>query len=142
MDGCEDSICGTNLLTTSQGNISTLNFPWSLPPYSRCLWTITVTTGFIELVFTNFSVPRVAETDQCVDAVLVTMLSQRQENKEFGIWEYCGDIPLIVSSTSALSIEFRTGIDLNSMGFTAQYVSTGMNDKQKLNPIVIMRTCF
>ena len=41
-------------------------------------------------------------------------------------WEYCGEVyPLVMSDTSMVSVEFRTDLDSKSLGFLAEYTSTG-----------------
>ena len=63
------------------------------------------------------------DTNQCIDSLLVTSSGGSKDDM---IFEYCGIVlPYIVSSTSTLRIDFNTGLDSDSLGFKAHYLSTG-----------------
>ena len=126
---CKSECGNDDSLTATHGNISTPHFPSTLPPFSRCSWTITLPTGvYIELRFTEFSVE---ETDdrRCIDWVSVLASSSTTSPTSAEgrrPWEYCGEMyPLVVSDISMVSVEFRIGLDSKSLGFLAQYTATG-----------------
>ena len=119
---CSDQ-CGVDgLITRKRGIISTPNYPSMLTPFSRCFWTISFSNDFIDLRFVEFSIVEPTSDGICVDKVIVSAASK----KESSSWEYCGEIhPMVVSSSSILTVAFRTSLDSHSLGFMANYSASG-----------------
>ena len=118
------SECNTEgVFTKDHGNISTPDFPSTLQPFSRCVWTIILPLNtFIELKFANFSIGK-RQNQQCFEKVYVTM------DTIGGVpvtWEYCDFVhPLVISATSSMTLEYITDLEPGSLGFQAQYTATG-----------------
>ncbi|XP_072039546.1 protein tolkin-like [Amphiura filiformis] len=122
-DDCHSECKTGGSFTQTHGNISTPNYPSILLPFSRCSWTISLpTNSFIELNFEDFFIGDTRRNGECIEKVLVTMDIYSGNPVT---WEYCGNIhPLVISSSSAMNLEFISQLESESLGFQAQYTAS------------------
>ena len=123
---CETS--GT--FTDTKGTITTPNYPFVLPPFTKCTWTISPDKNlYIELVFENIDKHNddyEIEPGICRKSVDITMATSN-DNDNHITWSFCNEFqPLFISSSSSVSVDFNTQLETKSEGFKAHYKTTGM----------------
>ena len=121
--GCGDITM--DVLTDSGGFFSSKGYPSQLPPFTACTWTIRAPSGlFIYLKFNEFQVIRNEITGECEDYIQLREEGQSTTEMERQI---CGVPPsFFLSSTSVLMVVYKTGLDVRSLGFTANYKTLGI----------------
>ncbi|XP_033635439.1 uncharacterized protein LOC117296560 [Asterias rubens] len=127
-DECDPGCGKKDVMTSSRGNFSTNDFPSRLPPFSICVWNISLPTGsYIALNFSQFIVSRTEDKTGCADYLQIFVgggTGSGWYDKSDGGHAICGSTPsLIVSNSSSIQVVFRTGLDSKSLGFQAQYES-------------------
>ena len=124
-----DSSCGeTGVLRNSEGFFSSKHYPSILPPFSTCSWTITVPDGnYIRLEFKEFHIQKDELSGECIDYILLQERGQDTAERERQI---CGTPPpFFLSATSELLVVYKTGLDVESLGFSAAYETSGSLSK-------------
>ena len=120
-----DSSCGeTGVLRNSAGFFSSKDYPSILPPFSTCSWTIRVPDGhYIRLEFKDFNIQKDVGSGECTDYILFQERGQDTAERERQI---CGTPPpFFLSATSELLVVYKTGLDVESLGFSAAYETSG-----------------
>ncbi|XP_029438938.1 embryonic protein UVS.2-like [Rhinatrema bivittatum] len=116
--------CG-GTLTTARGNVSSPGSPY-YPPLSDCTWTINAPLQYkVLLNFTSFSLEMSSGCDY--DYVIVRD-GGRLTSRSLG--KFCGTtaIPTLVSSGSALLLQFHSDGSQEYMGFLAHYSVIAASD--------------
>ena len=126
LESC-DTGCGDmamDVLTDSGGTFQSKGYPLQLPPFTTCTWTISAPAGkFIYVKFNDFEVVRHDATGECEDFIQLQEEGQSLGERERQI---CGTPPpFFLSSTNALLVVYRTGLDVRSLGFSANYKTSG-----------------
>jgi len=119
--------CGGNLIGAS-GNITSPNYPSNYPTLSDCVWILTVPSGRISILFTDFLVE---DHSNCAyDFVEIRDGSSRQAPR---VGFICGSNGLGYNYTSlgqSLYIRFRSDYSVTSRGFKASWTNAGTGQGQ------------
>uniref|UniRef100_A0A8C4X5B0 Metalloendopeptidase n=1 Tax=Erpetoichthys calabaricus TaxID=27687 RepID=A0A8C4X5B0_ERPCA len=112
--------CSTSMIEKS-GNFSSAKYPSQYPANSRCYFTIQLPADRVLLQFNSFSVQK--SLGCTTDYVRVYDGSSRSSPVIMN--NTCGSGPVIpiISSTSAMLVEFVTSAKGKGTGFTASYAS-------------------
>ena len=136
-DECDAGCGAREILSNPSGEFATSNFPSRVPPFSICLWNITLPNRkYISLNFTDFRVKSDPDSGECVDFVefltLGGAVSQLLPSPNVRLGHVvCGEPPpLTWLNTSTIVIAFKTGLDAESLGFKAIYESRGKTLKE------------
>ncbi|KAG2463061.1 UVS2 protein, partial [Polypterus senegalus] len=112
--------CSTSMIEKS-GNFSSANYPSQYPANSRCYFTIQLPADRVLLQFNSFSVQR---SPGCTTDY-VRLFDGSSRRSPVIMNNTCGSGPVIpiISSTSAMLVEFVTSAKGKGTGFTASYAS-------------------
>eukprot|EP00795_Rhopilema_esculentum_P014104 gene14104-5092_t len=119
--------CGGNLIAEA-GNITTPNYPGNYPTRVECVWVLTVPSGSISIIFTDFLIE---DHSSCnYDFVEIR---DGNTNTFPQVGKICGSTGLGFNYTSlgrSLYIKFRSDSSVTSRGFKASWTNAGSGQGQ------------
>ncbi|KAM8921418.1 embryonic protein UVS.2-like [Pelodytes ibericus] len=113
-------VCAT-LLNTMNGAVTSANYPSPYPNNSSCVWLIRVPRGVVSLKFNAFDVQ---SSPGCISDY-IKIYDGHSKTSPVLVDRTCGTglIPLMISSTNQMLIEFGSDGTVNGVGFKATYTS-------------------
>ncbi|KAM8921420.1 embryonic protein UVS.2-like [Pelodytes ibericus] len=113
-------VCAT-LLNTMNGTVTSANYPSPYPNNANCVWLIRVPRGLVSLKFNAFDVQ---SSPGCISDY-IKIYDGHSKTSPVLVNRTCGTglIPLMISSTNRMLIEFGSDESVNGVGFNATYTS-------------------
>ncbi|XP_064459101.1 bone morphogenetic protein 1-like [Ornithodoros turicata] len=118
---CETE-CG-DIITASQGTVTSPSFPNTYPSDSNCTWVILARPKYrIIINFTDFDLEG---NNQNCEHDIVTIVSKISNGTTQKHGLFCGSRlpPVIMSEENILRVEFRSGSSVQKRGFAATFVT-------------------
>ncbi|PVD35988.1 hypothetical protein C0Q70_02958 [Pomacea canaliculata] len=116
----DSEACG-GLLQSSQGTVSSPNYPSSYPPNTECEWEIRVDSGYILILNVNSSFD-LQPGDCSSDYLEITDILANGTQVLKG--RYCSNAPPpVTSSFNRLLLKFHSDGNINGNGFSASWTS-------------------